>query len=341
MSDQSAARVAADSLGLHMLREIVDQFMQLPGFSSLTTAQQQVHLERLDRSVRHVIAEALGIIFSAEYPAVIATLGRISIGKGIIGSFDVDRTAESRHELMDRAGQKVVIVMADPDRYYQRMTDVKATADQGDLFHDPSQPLGHMGVDSPPQPPQPEGGGGAGEAFAGGESGLDDALPAENDIGPVEMLTVAQVCIMLGAHGVAVEIEIAEQWPESQLQDAAVWAIAAEKMEEPPPVPEFLRSYIMVPSVEVLEGDGPAVEALAEAIVDVEPAPRGLEPIEIPDGAIDAEIVAGLKLRGITVKAKLVRNWSQSQRIAAVSWLQSRSPHRPDFLPGPDEAKPA
>lgn len=334
MSEQSAARVAADSLGLHVLREIVEQFMQLPGFSNLTQAQQQVHLERLDKTVRALIAEALGIMFSAEYPAVVATLGRISTLKTISGSFDVDRTSESRHELQDRAGQKVVIVMADPDRYYQRMTEVKARADQPDLFHDPNQPLGHMGVDEPPTP--------APDTPSEGGDGLDDALPELEDAGvPIDMVTPDSVWAALQAIGPRVELfgEGLGVWSEAELHDAIVWAIAAKGFwasgQVLPPIPASVAGRFSL----FVDGSSPPGREVAGDSTASEPSnvdeKREVAAEPIPQADDIVGIAAALRGRGIKVKGKEVSKWSQSQRIAAVSWLAGRSSHRPDFLPAP------
>lgn len=333
MSEQSAARVAADSLGLHVLREIVEQFMQLPGFSNLTAAQQQVHLDRLDKTVRALIAEALGIMFSAEYPAVVATLGRISVGKQIGGSFDVERTAESRHELMDRSGQKVVIVMADPDRYYQRMTEVKARADQPDLFHDPNQPLGHMGVEEPPQTDDP--------VTDQGGDGLDDALPELGDAGPpMDIVTPDSVWAALQAIGPRVELfgEGLGMWSDAELHDAMVWALAAKTFwdqgQQLPPIPESVTGRFSL----FVDGSSPPAREVP-GISTASDASNADEKREVAEPAPQADdivgITAALKARGIKVKGKEVARWSQSQRIAAVSWLAGRSSHRPDFLPGP------
>jgi hypothetical protein len=300
MSEQSAARIAADSLGLHVLREIVDQFMQLPGFSNLTQAQQQVHVERLDKTVRSLIAEALGVIFS-----------------------DVDRTAESRHELMDRSGQKVVIVMADPDRYYQRMTEVKAQADQRDMFHDSSQPLGHMGVDQPPgssDPPAPPA-----DVDYGGD-GLDDVIPQDDaNAAPIDMVTADTVWAALQAIGPPVEIigDGIGLWTEEMLHEAMVWALAAKQFwvdgKALPAAPESLHGRILFSE---------------PAMPPTLPESHAPEPIPTADDIVG--ITAALKQRGIPVKGKQVSKWSQSQRIAAVSWLAGRSASRPDFIPAPD-----
>lgn len=336
MSEKNAAAVAADSLGLYMLREIVDQFEQLPGFANLTQAQKQVHLQRLDQQVRKLIAEALGIIFSAEYPAVIATLGRISVGKGIAGNFDVDRTAESRHELMDRSGQKVVIVMADPDRYYSRMTEVKAGSDQGDLFHDPKQPLGHMGVEEPPTPdvgPEAD----APPAQDDEGTGLDDALPAPEDSQPIDMVTPDSVWAALQAIGYRVEImgEGLGMWSDEELHDCIVWAIAAKQFHDAgnpmPALPDSISGRLSL-----FRDEGGDVTPLSAAPPVVEP--KREEPIPTADDIVG--ITAALRERGISIKGRQVSKWSQSQRIAAVSWLAGRSSQRPDFLPPPDsEAK--
>lgn len=333
MSESNAAAIAADNLGLAMLERIVDQFRQVPGFENLTSAQQQVHIERLDKIVRQLIAEALNIIFRAEYPACVAAVDKVLIGKNITVRLEVLRTAEYRHELMDRQGQKAVLVMADPDVYYQRMAQVKASSDQKDLFHDPNQPLGHMGVEEPPPPKGPP------EDNGGGASGLEDVIP---EAGPtpigepeaLELVTPEALCEHLGRYDIDVPLEVArDQWTEDQRKEAKVWAIACDQLNEqdmPPPIPpDFIRPFVKIPTVSVDVGE----EGGDRSVVL-------FKPLEIPDAAIDAEIIAALKLRGITVKPKMVRNWSQSQRVAAVSWLQREATldQRPEFIPPPDEA---
>jgi hypothetical protein len=327
MAEERPGDIAADQLGLYMLSSVVRIFEQLPGYSSLTAAQQQVHLDRLDQTVRRVVAEALNTIFKAEYPACVATLDKVSIAKDIIGSITVVRTAESRHELMDRTGQKCVIVMADPDRYYSQMKEVKARADQRDLFHDPKQPLGHMGVDTPPSNEE-----GKGEVepdtHAGGESGLDDAIPqdAKEPAASIDLVTPQGVQAGFDRHGVNVRVD---DWSETELADAMIWVFAADEAvkaeRDMPALPDWIAQLAAYPP--------PVADAMPKA-------PVLLLAIEIPDGAIDAEIVAGLKMRGIKVKAKSVRAWSQSQRVVCVSWLQSETTHaaRPDFIPAPDDS---
>lgn len=331
MSESNAAAVAADSLGLHMLREIVDQFMQLPGFAGLTQAQQQVHIERLDGTVRKLIAEALGVIFSAEYPACAATLEKLRIGKSITLLIDVDRTAESRHELMDRAGQKVVVVMADPDRYYSRMTEVKARADQRDLFHDPSQPLGHMGVESPKtdEAPAPDSG-----------DSLGDVIPPDTSVAQsLDIVTADTVWTALHAIGFN-RVEIVGEglgfWSDAQLHDAMVWAIAAKQFAEQgkamPDLPPSLAGKL------ALFGDEVA-NAPPQAAPESPPSTPQAEPVPTADDIVG--ITASLKALGIKIKGKDVSRWSQSQRIAAVSWLAGKSKQRPEFIPPPDEPAPA
>lgn len=330
MAEERPGDIAADQLGLYMLSSVVRIFEQLPGYSNLTAAQQQVHLERLDQTVRRVVAEALNTIFKAEYPACVATLDKVSIAKDIIGSITVVRSAESRHELMDRTGQKCVIVMADPDRYYSQMKEVKARADQRDLFHDPKQPLGHMGVDQPPSNEEGKAEVDPPDNHAGGESGLDDAIPHhEHDEEPaasIDLVTPQGVQSGFERHGVDVRVD---DWSESELTDAMIWVIAADdalkQKASPPALPDWIAQLAAYPP--------PVADAMPKA-------PVVLLAIEIPDGAIDAEIVAGLKMRGIKVKAKTVRAWSQSQRVVCVSWLQSETTQaaRPDFIPAPDDS---
>jgi hypothetical protein len=261
MTEENAAIVAAESLGYDVLQGILDELQQVPGFANLTQAQQQVHISRMDQRVRRLLAQALRIVFGAQYPACVGEIGPVTFGKSIRFRVEIEKSAESRHELADRTGQKVVLVMADPEQYYARMTEVRARADQKDLFHDPGQPLGHMGVDTPPDAP---GGPGTGDFFAGGASG------------PVSE-------------------------PVSETS--------------PPPEQSGADSTPSEPS---------NVDEKREVIKLEEIDPNDIQ-----------AIVRALKARGIRVKAKGVSSWSQSQRVAACSWFDGRSSHRPDFIPAP------
>lgn len=330
MTERNAAEVAVETLGHDMLEGIINEVRQLPGWSNLTSHQQGVHIDRIDKRIRKLVTDALDIIFKGQYPACVAELSTVSFGKNIKAKIEIAKTAQARHELADAAGQTVVIVMADPDQFFERMKEIQASADQRDLFHDPKEPLGHMGKDTPPDEPS----GGAGSLFENDGTALDDALPpsdAGDDV--VGMLPSHEdVCAALVDCGL--RCEVWPTWPEEELRTAYVWAIAAKQFKadgrDPPEVPEFLRQFIPIPEVEIIESP-PTDPTVAE--------PSKPPPLP-PAGDDDEAMVANLEFRGIYVSLKIVKRWGKVQRMAAVAWLSGRAAERPDFLPLPKVPAP-
>lgn len=334
MTDENAGRIAADSIGYHMLDAIVGEFQQVPGFANLTEAQQQVHINRLDQLVRKLIGDAFSIVFKADYPACVGELGDVKFGKVIKTTLMIEKSAHSRHELADRSGQKCVVVLADQDVYFARMKEVRARADQGELFHDSAQPLGHMGVKGEPS--------GSDDLFdaPGGETGLDDKQPDELESVTLELVSADSVWAALSDLGVAVIGDGLGLWPEELLNEAMVWAIAAKahlaQGNELPAFPEELRGRLLVTESHARDTDVvPPADAGTEAATSL-PVEANCTPrvVDIDPSDIKS-ICSELEARGVKLKRKIVSAWSLSQRVAAVAWFNGRSPHKPDFIPEP------
>lgn len=304
MSESNAAELAADTLGKDMLEGVLGIVQQFPGWSSLLQNQQDTHIDRLDKVIRKLVVDAMGILFKGDYPACSAQLLTVAFGASIKAKIEIQKTAHARHELADAAGQAVIIVMADPDQYFERMKEVRGSVDQKDMFHDSGEPLGHMGKEHPPAAPAAEG------------DGLEDVQPIEPpevDLTiPAELPPLIDVIALLERCGLKLGRKF--EWTSEQLRDAYVWGLAASKYlaegKPTPPVPELLWPY-----------------ATAEVR---EPVPPTAPP----------ELIDLLKARGIHITPKTFKKWSQSQRIAAASWLEGRSSQRPDFLPLPKVPAP-
>lgn len=336
MADENAATLAAETLGRDMLDQVMDAVRQFPGWDSLTQHQQTVHIDRMSKSIQRIVRGAFDILFRGSYPACTAELGEVAFGKVIRAKLEIAKTAEARHELADRAGQMVIVVMATEDQFFERMKDVQGAADQRDLFHDPSQPLGSMGTGTPPAPPS-EG------------DGLDDKLPDSEESATVDVVSIPEeltdekVFAKLQECGLSAP----DGWPSfaptdegnARRQEAYIWALAflklsAEQQPTPEP-PEFLRRY--VPDRSALGGPLPEAGAHPEATASTGPSTdtpeQGSPPLESDDDRLHSD----LKARGISITLKAIKKWNRTQRIAAHAWLSGTAEHRPDFIPEPKQ----
>jgi hypothetical protein len=67
----------------------------------------------------------------------------VSFGDGISARIKIARDAVARHELADASGGKIVVLLADPERFFEGIERVRARASQGELFEGPA-------ADAPP-----------------------------------------------------------------------------------------------------------------------------------------------------------------------------------------------
>lgn len=333
MAEKNAAILAADTLGHDMVDGILQEVRQIPGWEGLKQHQQEVHIQRIGQRVRHLVSQALDIIFKGEHPACAAELGAVTFGKVIRARIEIAKTAQSRHELADATGQSVVIVMADPEQYLERLKEIRATADQRDMFHDPAQPLGHMGSDQPPpaplDPAQPG-------------DGLEDKMPEAEPQEPLDVpeeLTMERVLEALQDTGLY--LGTTHMWTEQEKVDAYVWSIAFHKAREaaqgnadappPPPVPESLRWAMVQPASDQPSAEGEKREVESASASDTSPP--------VWDGSTE-HLIELLAAKRVIVTKKVAKGWSSTQRMTAVSWLSGKMRDRPDFLPAPKVPAP-
>lgn len=160
------AELATENLGAYLLDQIVAELeRQAVPFSKMAEIDQERAIDRLRVVVRNAVTETMRTLFRGEYPACTATLEAAQIKGRIVVRLTVDKSAASRHELLDAIGSSVVVLMADPETYLAGLEKVKAKAKQGDLFSPradlpqvpdmPDDELG-LGEDDPPAPPNPE-----------------------------------------------------------------------------------------------------------------------------------------------------------------------------------------
>lgn len=128
----------AETLGKDMLEMLLGEFRRSPKpWAELTETQQSDLLAGFKARVRGTVRASLYTLWSLNYPACPATLGKVSFSDDISVTVKVPKKSEHRHALADAAGTSVMVVIADPEKWLQDLDRVKTNADQGDLFAAP------------------------------------------------------------------------------------------------------------------------------------------------------------------------------------------------------------
>lgn len=251
--------LAADSLGHDILEALLAEVKQHVGWDTLPVAQQHMIIERLRQRTRHVVTEGLMMLFRGQYPACEATLEDIRIKRGLQVKLKIAKGAQNWHEIVEAEGQRVLIVMADPETYLARMDEIKAAANQRDLFtgdykgtdeyrrDEPAPPIDQSWqdlIDSLEQPPE------EGELRFG--AAADEPLPEPKSMGQ-------QVHEFLTKVYVNIDLATCEAWSEQECTVAAYWAIEYAKDPQTAPArPHWLP--IPNPPAEAQPSDGNAAE---------------------------------------------------------------------------------
>lgn len=198
-------------------------------------------MHRLRQRTRHVVTEGLMILFRGQYPACEATLDAIQIKKGLQVKLSIGKGSRNWHEVVDAIGQQVLIVVADPESYLARMDEVKARADQGDLFTGDYKPNETYRRDQPAPP------------IDQSWQDLIDSLEEPKDDGELRFGAAAdepapppksmgqQVHEFLCAIHVRIDLDTCEKWTEQECTVAAYWAIEyAKDPDKAPARPHWL-----------------------------------------------------------------------------------------------------
>ncbi len=149
------AEIAASAVGRTLLKAMSDELeRQTTAWRDMREIDQHQALERMRQAVRLAVTDALRVIFGQDMPAVPATLDGLSSKGTISMRLTVAKTAANRHELLDAVGTQVVILIGNPDEYLQGLDEIKAKAQQPDLFTAPELPNleSDLGEDNEPKP---------------------------------------------------------------------------------------------------------------------------------------------------------------------------------------------
>lgn len=108
-----------------------------------TEDEQRESIDRLRKSVENSIEQLTQVIVAGQRQTLTADVDRVTFANSVRAVLTLPRGSGLVHELADRAGAQVVLVLVDPKEFASGLDQVRPDTPQIDL-------LG--GDDSPPQP---------------------------------------------------------------------------------------------------------------------------------------------------------------------------------------------
>lgn len=135
---QDTIAIGASTMGHDLLAALLAELRTMPDhWSRISADLQQKIIERLSTKTRDAVDKCVTLLMRSEFQAVPAKLEFVNRKGGIRAGITVNGDALCRHALFDAAGGNVLVVIADPKRWTERMDEIKAKDNQQDLF-DPS-----------------------------------------------------------------------------------------------------------------------------------------------------------------------------------------------------------
>lgn len=138
-----AIALSSDTMAHDFLAALLAELRQMPDhWLRLNEQKQQQIIERLKEKIRAGTEKAVAMFLHGEFPAVSAELKGVAFGGSISATLSVARDALHRHALSDAQGKRVLVIIADAGRWTARMDEIKARADQLDLWdaeYDPAK----------------------------------------------------------------------------------------------------------------------------------------------------------------------------------------------------------
>lgn len=128
--------LTAETLGRDILEALVDELKPHIGFQVMNETAQTAVIDKLRKRVQGLIQEGLTVLFRGHYPACEAVLEGITIKNGLKVTCKIAKGARHWHDIVENEGQRVLLVLADPEQFTQHMDEVRARANQKDLFNE-------------------------------------------------------------------------------------------------------------------------------------------------------------------------------------------------------------
>lgn len=128
--------ISAAAMGHDLMAVLLDELRSMPDmWSRLNEQLQQKSIDRIKAKVQEVVLQAQHMLASSNWQAVRAKLEYVNRKGGIKAGLTVRADELCRHALFDAAEKQVLLVIADPSQWLQRMDEIKATGNQADLFN--------------------------------------------------------------------------------------------------------------------------------------------------------------------------------------------------------------
>lgn len=186
---QDALAITANTMGHDFLAALLLELRSMPGhWATLNAQKQQEIIDKLKEKIQTGIEKAVHIMLTSEFPAVQADVEHVSFKGGIVAGLKIPKDAPYRHQLADAQGMKVLVVISDPQRWMNRMDEIKARGDQVDLFdadYDPARDQPGYRRDKDPTAP-------AGPSWADLKKSLQgETKPGEGETKPPQSETTA------------------------------------------------------------------------------------------------------------------------------------------------------
>lgn len=129
-----------DRMAAELLKALVDEVRTAPAqWSKLTEIQQEMLIARLRTTVKTETEKAVLLVAGGKRDIAQVKIESLTAKEGVKCVLQVG--ADAQHEVLDYVGQKAVLVMCDPEQFFEGLDQIKPEKDQQDL------PLGEGGDD--------------------------------------------------------------------------------------------------------------------------------------------------------------------------------------------------
>jgi hypothetical protein len=187
-----------NSAGANLLKTLITQIEKLPKpWLQLSQSEQERVIFHLREGVESSVRTVVKTIASGNFMNIPASVDSVTFKDGVKAVLKLAKGSDSTHMLADAQGGQVLIVIASPGEYIEGIENVKAKADQSELFEqhdiDVNTPQTIVTINPAPEMPAP-----------------DSGVPQT-------------VFGLLRAIGVPVQFETVQGWTKEQLIVAAEW----------------------------------------------------------------------------------------------------------------------
>lgn len=142
MENNDIRNMTADTIGKDLLSGLLAELRLLPKpWEQLAKAKQDDVIDRLRKRVESNVKMAVHLLSADGRTVVAGALEQITIKEGVKAVVKFSQAAPNLHDLLDVAGQEVLVVVANAADYTAGMNDVSGEEDQramdlGHEYHD-------------------------------------------------------------------------------------------------------------------------------------------------------------------------------------------------------------